>query len=305
MKRHRLLPLIVLLGFVLFPSAATAERQQQVTVPDWVQARLAEKKGEDVALIFGTTDHAVGDNRISFLVVRSNGSLVRSPQAKVLILREGATRGVQATARLISLEPEDAAAKHRHAEPDATIIYVVRVPLQQPGRYWMIAEPEGTTVQGFQSIDVRKRPRSPSVGSTAVASKNPTLRDGPAATITTARPPDFSLLRYSIAGSLAAHAPFVVVFATPKYCSSRTCGPAVETLEAAQKRFARSGIRFIHVEVYQDNNPGRGLNKWMREWHLPTEPWVFVVDRRGIIRDKFEGAIALPELISSISTHLR
>ena len=305
MKRYGLLALIAFLGSALLPSAAEGVLQDQIVVPDWVQARLAQKKGEDVALILGTSDHAVGANRISFLVVRSNGSLVRSPQAKFLILREGATRGVQTTARLVSLEPEDAAGKHGHPEPDATVIYAVRVTLQQPGRYWMVAEPQSSTVQGFQSIEVRKRSRSPAVGSKAIASKNPTLRDGPAAKITTAKPPDFSLLRYSIAGSLAAHAPFVVVFATPSFCQSRTCGPAVETLQAAQKRFADSGIRFIHVEVYQDNNPSRGLNKWMREWHLPTEPWVFVVDRRGIIRDKFEGAISLPELVGSVRTHLR
>ena len=76
--------------------------------------------------------------------------------------------------------------------------------------------------------------------------------------MTTATPPDRSLLRYSVADSLAAHVPFVLVFATPKFCTSRTCGPVVDVVEAVQKRFAGRGIRFIHVEIYQDNNPAMG-----------------------------------------------
>ena len=73
--------------------------------------------------------------------------------------------------------------------------------------------------------------------------------------ITTSRPPDLPLLRYSIADSLAAHKPFVVTFATPKFCTSRTCGPVVDVVQAVRRRFERRGVRFIHVEVYTDNDP--------------------------------------------------
>jgi hypothetical protein len=32
------------------------------------------------------------------------------------------------------------------------------------------------------------------------------------------------------------------------------------------------------------------------EWHLPSDPWTFVVDRTGIVRDRFEGAAPFDEL---------
>jgi hypothetical protein len=40
--------------------------------------------------------------------------------------------------------------------------------------------------------------------------------------------PGVSLLRHSVADSLAAHKPFVLVFATAKFCESPTCGPVVD-----------------------------------------------------------------------------
>jgi hypothetical protein len=108
------------------------------------------------------------------------------------------------------------------------------------------------------------------------------------------------MLRYSIAESLTAHKPFVVVFATPKFCTSRTCGPVVDVVDSVRKRLLGSGVRFIHVEIYKDNDPTRGFNRWVRAWHLPTEPWVFVVGSDGRIRAKFEGAVSATELTAAI-----
>jgi hypothetical protein len=71
------------------------------------------------------------------------------------------------------------------------------------------------------------------------------------------------------------------------------------------RKFASSGIRFIHVEIYTDNDPKKGYNKWVREWNLPTEPWVFLVDGSGIIRGKFEGAVSVEELEKAVLEDLR
>jgi len=146
--------------------------------------------------------------------------------------------------------------------------------------------------------------RSPAVGAQAPRSATPTLATAPAAQITTSRPPDLPLLRYSIAGSLAAHAPFVVTFATPKFCTSRTCGPVVDVVEAVRKRFVARGVRFIHVEVFRDNNPQRGYDRWMRQWGLLSEPWVFVVGRDGRVKAKFEGSVSVAELAAAVGSKL-
>jgi len=100
--------------------------------------------------------------------------------------------------------------------------------------------------------------------------------------------------------ALRDKAPFVVVFATPKFCQSRACGPVVDVVDEMRREFASRGVRFIHVEVYEDNDPQKGLNPWMKEWNLQTEPWVFVVGADGRIKAKFEGSASADELRAAI-----
>jgi hypothetical protein len=172
----------------------------------------------------------------------------------------------------------------------------------------MLAEPEGGSekVQALGNIVVVENDPVPDVGDRAFPSHNPTLASvgGDASKITTKAPPDESLLRYSIAESIAARKPFVVTFATPKFCTSRTCGPTVDVVEAVAKRFDDDDVRFIHVEVYENNDPAEGYNRWMKEWKLPTEPWTFLVDARGKIVARFEGTVSVEELEDAVRTKL-
>jgi hypothetical protein len=161
-------------------------------------------------------------------------------------------------------------------------------------------------VQALGNVVVVKDDAPPDVGDPAVASETPTLASagGDAAAITTRTPPDESLLQYSVADSLAARVPFVVTFATPKFCSSRTCGPVVDVVEEVQQRLEGEKVRFIHVEVYEGNDPAAGYNQWMGEWKLRTEPWTFLVGRNGKIVDRFEGTVSVNELETAVREKL-
>lgn len=269
-----------------------------LSVPGWVASRLEQIPGEDVQIAFGTSDHAPGRNRIAFAVIRTDAKLVESRRANLIIIRDGAKSGLKVDARLTPL------GAGQTDGDDVNRLYVAKASLPQAGRYWLVAEPVGKSIQAAGSIEVKSQSESPAVGAKAIASRNPTVRETPARRITTADPPDIELLQYSIAESLEAKAPFVVAFATPAFCESRTCGPTVDVLEAARRKFERRGIRFIHVEIYEGNTPGNGVNRWVREWNLPSEPWVFVVDRSGTIRAKFEGAVSVAELERAIRANL-
>jgi hypothetical protein len=41
------------------------------------------------------------------------------------------------------------------------------------------------------------------------------------------------------------------------------------------------------------------------EWHLATEPWIFIVDSDGIIRAKFEGLVTAHELETALKDVLK
>jgi hypothetical protein len=169
----------------------------------------------------------------------------------------------------------------------------------------VLAEPVGgRKVQAVGTVVVKAKTAAPAVGADAPASETPTLATAPLAELSTSRVPDRELHTSSVADALADKAPFVVTFATPKYCTSRTCGPTVDVVSAVRRRHAGSGIRFIHVEVYEDNDPAKGVNRWVKEWKLPSEPWVFVVGTDGKVRDRFEGTVSVRELDASVRMHL-
>ena len=155
--------------------------------------------------------------------------------------------------------------------------------MPKPGKYWILAEPiGGKKVQALGNAVVLGHSAAPEVGERAIPSKNPILRPGvDPKTVTTAEPPDRSLLRTTVAAAMAAGRPFVVTFATPLYCQTRTCGPVVQVVQSVAEDRQRNGVDFIHIEIYKGNDPGEGHNRWVDEWKLRSEPFTFVVDRRA------------------------
>jgi hypothetical protein len=263
-----------------------------------IAALLQSSAGEDVALVFGTRDYAVGANRLSFLVVDSQGRLVEAPQARVRLAQGDfdAAPTLEATADdlPVGAPPGDG------DDFDAPSVYVLHVDFDAPGLYTLLVEPEGQPIQAYGQVEVAKQAAAPPVGAKAPPSDTPTLEDGFPEDITTATPPDVELLRYSVKQSLEEGVPFVVTFATPKFCQSRVCGPVVDIVDAVRRKLEGSGVRFIHVEIYEGNDPQRGFNRWVREWNLRSEPYTFLVDGTGTIRGRFEGLVTASELEQAV-----
>lgn len=269
-------------------------------------AALLARPGQDVALTPGTSAYVPGPIRVSFLVVRRDGRAVDRPTARVWIAKDLRARPyADDLARLVPIGVPGVS--EQEAGHPATL-YVTQLTAPRPGKYWLLAEPVGASppIQALGNVVVSPRSSEPGVGERAIPSRTPTLRSehGNLARLTTATPPDLALLRYSVAEAVAAKAPFVVTFATPKYCTSRTCGPVVDVVEAVRKRFVGTEIRFIHVEIYRGNDPAAGFNRWVKEWRLQTEPWTFLVGADGRIEAKFEGSISVAELAAAVRNHL-
>ncbi len=294
----------LLFGLALLLAGCGGKSSETTTGGAGTLDAILARAGPDVSLVQGTFDYAVGDVRVTFLVVDSQSRLVSRPRADVWVGRSLESRPLLKTEA--RLEPIGVPGSSEAAVGGATRIYAARFRLSRPGAYTVVVQPQGSKIQGIGNLNVAARPEAPAVGAKTIPSRTPTLATthGDPAPLTTAEPPDRSLLRYSVADSLAARVPFVLVFATPKYCTSRTCGPVVDVAEAVQRQFDGRGIRFIHVEVYRDNNPALGYNRWFREWRLPGEPFVFLVGRDGRIKARFEGSVSVAELAASVRQNL-
>ena len=261
--------------------------------------QLWRAPGDDVAVVPGTSTYEPGRIRVSFLVLDSEGRSVIEPTAQVWV-----ARGLEKRPFIETEAKVERIGVPGGAEADSTHIYVTHLDVRQPGTYWLLAEPKGgrNEVQALGNVVVHKAIAPPGVGDPAPASDNPTLaaNGSNAAELTTRTPPDLTLLRYSVAASVRDRRPFVVVFATPKFCTSRMCGPAVDVVEEVAHRHEHSPIRFIHVEVYEGNDPAKGYNRWMHEWGLTTEPWTFVVGADGRVSARFEGPVSVDELDEAV-----
>ena len=57
---------------------------------------------------------------------------------------------------------------------------------------------------------------------------------------------------------------------------------------------------FIHMEVFEDNNPTKGVREQLETYGLHTEPWLFVLDAEGRVSTRIEGAFSAAELRQAV-----
>jgi len=150
------------------------------------------------------------------------------------------------------------------------------------------------------------------VGDLAPASDTPTAASvsGDLARISTDANPDPAFYEVSVKGALAANDSFVLIFATPKFCTSAQCGPTLDRVKPLATEYP--DVRFIHTEPYQLTFQDGSLQA-VRDaggaliptdvvfvWGLLSEPWVFVVDADGIVTASFEGVVGPEELRAAL-----
>jgi hypothetical protein len=183
--------------------------------------------------------------------------------------------------------------------------YVAHLTFDKPGGWGVevtASRPNGAHMTARLLMNVLALPVVPGVGQPAPVTRNPTVRDvADVETIDSGRPPD-DMHQLSIADAIQQHRPALVVFATPAFCTSHTCGPEVKVVQGLEPAY-RDRLAFIHVEIYRDYKPDpskRQLAQAVVDWRLQTEPWVFLIDSKGVIQSRFEGPSASDELKAAI-----
>lgn len=193
-------------------------------------------------------------------------------------------------------------------DPEAAkTIYVADVPIGKPGKRVItgVARLDGRLVAttGFELTIPRKgqKGRPPDVGDRAIDIHTPTVTSvaGDAAKISTRVPPATPMLQEDFHDVLGKK-PIVLVFATPQLCQSRICGPVVDVAMQAQGSYADKAV-FIQQEIYRNNRIADGYTSQVNAWRLPTEPWIFVIDRTGKIAARYEGAVSVGELERAVA----
>jgi hypothetical protein len=195
-------------------------------------------------------------------------------------------------------------------------VYAVDADLPEAGIWGLEFTSPDSAPSPVLRVATDVQPSSPvvKVGEPAPSIKSPTLADvgGDVSKISTDTSPDKAFYETSIADALAAHKPFILVFATPKFCVSQQCGPTLDKLKPFAA--ANPAVTFINVEPYMLQSVDGQLQPVLdakgqlqatdvtKAFGLYTEPWIFAVDKDGIVRDSFELIASDQEIQDAIAT---
>jgi hypothetical protein len=207
-------------------------------------------------------------------------------------------------------------------DPDAAkSVYAAGVRFPRTGLYQVlgVARLDNRLVAATQSglpLQVTRRSKVPEVGDRAPLIHTPTAADvhGDLSKIDTRTPHD-SMHEVDFADVLGKK-PIVLIFATPQLCQSRVCGPVVDLVEQLKAERPKDAA-YIHMEIYPGNMIKQGCAAPVRKpisqcyrpqvvrWGLPTEPWLFTIDRRGRVAARIEGAFSEGELKRALDAATR
>jgi hypothetical protein len=233
----------------------------------------------------------VGVNRISIALLDGQSSPVKAGNVSVNILDPGGAS--------IGVRPlQDIAAVYGDIP-----VYVGIANFPSAGQYDYVVKgtsASGGPLSGHAFVTVATSGPEVPVGMPVPALHQAVLTD-PGVTISmvdSGVPPD-TWHDQTIAGAVAAHQPMVLYFGQPGFCPTKTCGPTVAILKQLCTQYC-SQLSFQHIETDYPASAAQTFNNpAFRAFGLQTDPWVYFVNSRGVVTDRFEGPITLSELQSA------
>ena len=265
-------------------------------------ARLA---GSAVQLTAATGFYTLGTNRYAFGLSATAGGFVYAPSAVYIASSPAAPAEgpFPAPADLMAVAPRY---RSEQNDPDGVkAVYDAQVPLPRPGVYAVLVLTRTRRGLIASSSEIAVPPSSPipSVGQRPpdIATDTPASVHGNVSLLTTRIPPDDM---HAVAFSqVLGRRPVALLISTPALCVSKVCGPVTDIMVELEHEFG-GRIAFIHEEVYVDNDPAKGLRPQLKAFHLETEPWLFTVNREGIITARLDGAFGVDEARAALEAAL-
>jgi len=282
---------------------------------------LADKPAE-VTISPGAMVFYPGANRYPFQITKRDGRPISEPEVAIYFSRvpevkpgaqsKSGNKGQVAKAQAEALEqpafgPFPAAVESLATEPAfrsdttsddpkaARVVYAAEVEFPSDGEWRMAAvlrEDGELSARVLTIVSVGEFTRVSGVGERAPLIHTPTAADvgGDRSQLTTRVPPD-TQNEVDYADAFGKE-PIVLLFATPQFCQSRVCGSVVDVAEQVKAEYEDEAA-FIHMEIYEGNDPGNEVRSQVRAFRLPVEPWLYAIDSDGIIRAAVEGAFGV------------
>jgi hypothetical protein len=251
-----------------------------------------------------------GDSRMAFGMIASDGTPVYGPTAVyVAPTPDAKAEGPFVAPADVLLTDKRYRSKQAATTTDPFVaVYGADVKFPKQGKYAVLAttrKPDGSLTGATGEIDVSTVDDDPipNVGERAPKVHTDTLESakGDVSKIDTRVPPsDMHAVDFA---DVVGKKPVALLFSTPQLCQSQVCGPVTD-MELQMKSKYGDKMEFIHQEVYVDNNIQKGLRKPLQEFNLRTEPWLFVVNAKGVITARLEGSIGVTQFENAVKSGL-
>ena len=178
--------------------------------------------------------------------------------------------------------------------------FEAEVTVPEPGTWQVIARDvvRGKAITAGAAVAVVTTPVA-AVGTKAISESTPVATTPEEAAKIDTRQPPTPMHYISLDAALQNGKPTVLVFATPQFCESRMCGPVVDEVLTVFEHVGPAKANFVDVEIYPSHDTNKPAPEFLR-WGFESEPWVLVIDRDGIIRDRFEGPSVAPDIEASL-----
>lgn len=180
-------------------------------------------------------------------------------------------------------------------------IHALDVTFDRPGVWTLLVQVDdrSETLLGTGQVTVQAKAQNPASGDRAVASKTPTFDDNRGVDPICTRKPACPMHQVTLAEAIRSGKPTAFLMGTPAFCESRTCAPNLDELLTVREEWS-GDANFVHAEVYRDDDPDtirkQIVSPTFEDWGFTSEPWIYLIDRRGVIADRYEGPVVASRL---------
>ena len=314
-----LLAAVLLSAFIYACGGGDADTPESTAPPpateDDVVFELAEPPrnwsvvSDDIGAELATPDLGVGDRRWAVVLFDDLGT-IKFPVvlAKSYFYPEGFEGSAPREGPI-----EEVKARY-HAFPLGTRgIYVTHLEFDRVGDWSVeasIPSPDGNPRTVEVRFPVAEHTESVDIGQRPPASMNRTVDDVESISeLTTGSQHDPELYSRTVAEALDEDRPFVIVFASPAFCTNAVCGPQVEVATNLREKYG-DHASFIHVDLYENPHEIKGdlsvarVSPLLAEWGLVSQEWTFVMNADGTVAARFENFVPEAELEDALQAIL-
>ena len=299
-------PVALLVGVLLAVAACGSTNATPPPTPGSSAITIPGASGQPSVLpIPITSEFGVGDNRTVFTLTDPSGKQVAFPDRTLTIGYHGPN------GETIPPGPQT----FIWAIEGVSGVYVGHATFPSAGQWtadFTTAAPGSSSATTTFGLEVKQDVNVVAPGDPAPSVKTPTLADvgGDVTKISSDPKPVPAFYQTSEDAALAAHKPFVLIFATPKFCKSSVCGPTLDKLKPVAT--AHPEMTFINVEPYKLDDSSGSLQPVLdagnqlipvdatNAFKLSTEPYVFVVGADGKVSASFELVFSPDEIEAAV-----